>query len=153
MGVWLKHKLSILASFGPYISIFSGRGSQNLGGVAQKSECGHSKMGVVRIFRARFLILYIHYVRPGLSSRKLGNYGVDTIFSNCPCFVAAGTKSPSFVGENYYCESENPDEAWYNQRVQAMEVVIHSGMVSSVKVPAAVVPTLSHGSVYSCPTT
>ena len=24
MGVWLEHKLSILASFGPYISIFSG---------------------------------------------------------------------------------------------------------------------------------
>ena len=31
--------------------------------------------------------------------------------------------------------------------------VIHSGMVSSVKVPAAVVPSLLHGSVYSCPPT
>ena len=40
----------------------------------------------------------------------------DTIFSNCPCSVAAGAKSPSFVGENYYCESGNPDKAWYNSK-------------------------------------
>ena len=31
MGVWLEHKLSILASFGPYISIFSVRGGWYLG--------------------------------------------------------------------------------------------------------------------------
>ena len=64
MGVWLKHKLSILASFGPYISIFSGRGSQNLGGVAQIVGVTTQKWAWSENFRARFVHVFyiIHYV-------------------------------------------------------------------------------------------
>ena len=66
MGVWLKHKLSILASFGPYISIFSGRGSRNLGGVAQVVGVATQKWAWYEIFRAHFArVIYIMYFVPG----------------------------------------------------------------------------------------
>ena len=54
MGVWLKHKLSILASFGPYISIFSGRGSRNLGGVVQMVGVTTQKWAWSKNFHACF---------------------------------------------------------------------------------------------------
>ena len=72
MGVWLKHELSILASFGPYISIFSGHGSRNLGGVAQLVGVATQKWAWSEIFRAHFLY---YTLCPGLSSHKLGSYG------------------------------------------------------------------------------
>ena len=34
------------------------------------------------------------------------------INSNCPCSNASGTRSQSFVGNNYYCESGNPTDAY-----------------------------------------
>ena len=59
MGVWLKHKLSILASFGPYISIFSGRGSWNLGGVAQIVGVATQKWAWSEIFHAHFACIIL----------------------------------------------------------------------------------------------
>jgi hypothetical protein len=32
--------------------------------------------------------------------------------NNCPCSPEAGTESPPFVGENYYCESGNPSDKY-----------------------------------------
>ena len=64
MGVWLKNKLSILASFGPYISIFSGCGNRNLGGVAQIVDVATKKWVWSKIFRARHVIYIMHFV-PG----------------------------------------------------------------------------------------
>ena len=29
---------------------------------------------------------------------------------NCPCALYTGTHPPPFVGNNFFCESENPDE-------------------------------------------
>lgn len=32
--------------------------------------------------------------------------------SNCPCAQYNSTKPPSFVGNDYYCDSANPDTRW-----------------------------------------
>ena len=34
--------------------------------------------------------------------------GISHTPNNCPCSTQAGTGAPSFVGNNYYCESGNP---------------------------------------------
>ena len=36
--------------------------------------------------------------------------------SNCPCSFASGLKSPSYIGNNYYCESGNPTDNWENNQ-------------------------------------
>ena len=63
---------------------------------------------------------------------------------NCPCSLQPGVSPPSFVRNNYYCESANPESFITPLFTQMTD----SGMVSSVKVPAAVVPCLPRGSVY-----
>ena len=55
--------------------------------------------------------------------------------SNCPC--SNGPSPPSIIGNNYRATQPVPFQT------------IHYGMASSVKAPAAMVPTLPHGSVYS----
>ena len=59
----------------------------------------------------------------------------------CPCSNANGQvcEPPSSIGDNYYCESGNPMNASHQVIYIPM---IHYGMASSVKVPAAMVPTL-----------
>ena len=37
------------------------------------------------------------------------------LYSNCPCSGSPGRGAPSFVGNNYYCESGNPSSTWSNQ--------------------------------------
>ena len=76
MGVWLEHKLSIhvLASFGPYILIFSGHGGWNLGVATKTVGVTTQKWAVVQDF-LRVLILCL-----GFSSYKLGNYVVITSY-------------------------------------------------------------------------
>ena len=39
----------------------------------------------------------------------------DYIENNCPCSSSPGSEAPSFIGNNYYCESGNPDDEWNNQ--------------------------------------
>jgi hypothetical protein len=67
MGVWHKHKVSILSNFGPYISIFSGRGCWR----SPPSGRGRPKVGVARNLSRAFYFLLC----PRLSSHKLDNYG------------------------------------------------------------------------------
>ena len=73
--------------------------------------------------------------------------------SNCPCSSTAGVTpnamQSQMIADNYYCESGNPTNSFPNNIIYSIQV-IPSGMASSVKVPAAVVPSLPHGSVYSC---
>ena len=61
----------------------------------------------------------------------------------CPCSNENAPTPPQFIGDNYYCESGNPTDSADDNHM------ILCGMGSSVKVPAAMVPTLPHGSVYS----
>ena len=39
----------------------------------------------------------------------------DYIKNNCPCSGSRGSKAPSFIGNNYYCESGNPNRDWASQ--------------------------------------
>ena len=57
MGVWLKHKLNKLASFGPYISIFSGHGSWNLGVVYKIVGVATQKWAWSKMF----LFVIVHF--------------------------------------------------------------------------------------------
>ena len=69
--MWHKHKLSILSNFGPYILMFSGRGSTR----SPRSGCGRPKVGVVAKFLRALRAHYIYFLLcPGLSFHKLGNY-------------------------------------------------------------------------------
>ena len=74
---------------------------------------------------------------------------VDHTISNCPCSSAPGFgPRTSIIGSTFYCESGNPTDSFPAVRIFTNT---NSGMGSSVKVPAAVVPSLPHGSVYSYP--
>ena len=73
----------------------------------------------------------------------------------CPCVVAGrpiGTSTqtpPSFVENNYYCESGNPSSTYEHTNIlMYLSIpVIHSGMASSVKVSAVAMESLHHGSM------
>ena len=47
----------------------------------------------------------------GVSESSSGQYVVN----NCPCSSTPGSGAPSFVRNNYYCESGNPDSRWERQ--------------------------------------
>ena len=73
--------------------------------------------------------------------------------ADCPCAVSDPSSrrpAPDYVGNNYYCESGNlnPTGGWINLMV-ICTVKIHFGMESSVKVSAAAMESLHHGSVWS----
>ena len=73
IGVWHKHKLSILSNFGPYISMFSGHGSTR----SPISGCGFPNVGVVAKFSRALCARYIYFLLcPGLSLHKLGNCAI-----------------------------------------------------------------------------
>ena len=40
---------------------------------------------------------------------------VATNNDTCPCDPPSGARPQSFVGSNYYCESDNPTEEWRDQ--------------------------------------
>ena len=42
----------------------------------------------------------------------VGSYSKITFHNACPCDYSSTTRSPSFVGNNYYCESGNPSSNW-----------------------------------------
>ena len=68
---------------------------------------------------------------------------------NCPCSNSSHPDNvfpPSFVGNNYYCESGNPTDTIL------FTPLMLSGMASNVKVSVAAMENLLHGSVWSYPT-
>ena len=73
---------------------------------------------------------------------------VDYQMGNCPCSLWQGSRPPLFIGNDYTTESGNPQFLSQNSTK-----VTRSGMVSSVKVPAAAVTSLPHASECSYPPT
>ena len=66
---------------------------------------------------------------------------------DCPCVdpsIPGNVFPPSFVGNNYYCESGNRNPIDVNTRSLTL-----SGMASSVRVSVAAMENLLHGSVWS----
>ena len=45
----------------------------------------------------------------------VGTYETHPVYyhSSCPCSSTQGVGPPEFIGNNYYCESGNPNETWY----------------------------------------
>ena len=64
--------------------------------------------------------------------------------SNCPCSDYPGVSPPSYIGDNWYCESGN-----LIQGHQTCFLMIHSGMVRIARERAVAMVNLLHGSVSS----
>ena len=63
----------------------------------------------------------------------------------CPCSSQDARQPPSFVGDNYYCESGNPTDTW-----MVNFSLTSYGMVNSVRMKALAAPlSLLHGSVWN----
>ena len=45
-------------------------------------------------------------------SYAAGLYEFQTSESNCPCSSERARTPPAFIGDNYYCESGNPNNSW-----------------------------------------
>ena len=68
--------------------------------------------------------------------------------TSCPCAFAGPPQPPSFVRNNYFCESGNPLTAFEDTDVLDI-LMIHSGMGRDVRVSVAAMLTLLLGSVLS----
>ena len=64
----------------------------------------------------------------------------------CPCSHQNGKQPPSFIGDNYYCESGNPNDTYQNEEVFSNDILWDGkqceGTCCNTKSP--------HGSVWNC---
>ena len=91
------------------------------------------------------------YPRHHIWSYVAGAFETRSTPSNCPCSPAQGGEPQEFIGSNHYCESGYPSNTFI-----PLEVFTSDGIENSVKAPLGyrnLLPSLSHGSVYSSPPT